>query len=100
MCNEIISFTDIVEAVKPLRKKYKIDAVYIFGSYARNEATVESDVDFLVYGGHEFRLTNIFAFAEELRKILQKPIDAFEIHEINADSNFYQTIMSERRLVS
>ena len=50
----VISFLDIVKAVEPLREKYKIDAVYIFGSYARNEATAESDVDFLVYGGNAF----------------------------------------------
>ena len=96
----VISFLDIVKAVEPLREKYKIDAVYIFGSYARNEATAESDVDFLVCGGDEFRLVNIFAFAEELRKMLGKPIDAFEINEINEDSDFYRTIMKERRLVA
>ena len=49
----VISFLDIVKAVEPLREKYKIDAVYIFGSYARNEATAESDVGFLVCGGNE-----------------------------------------------
>ena len=100
MDNSVISLNDIVKAVEPLREKYKIDAVYVFGSYARNEATAESDVDFLVCGGNDFRLTSIFAFAEELRSILKKPRDAFEINEINTDSDFYRTIMKERQLIA
>ena len=32
MDNSVISLNDIVKAVEPLREKYKIDAVYVFGS--------------------------------------------------------------------
>ena len=34
----------IQKIVKPLAEKYHISEVYIFGSYARNEATANSDV--------------------------------------------------------
>ncbi|MBQ9661967.1 MAG: nucleotidyltransferase domain-containing protein [Oscillospiraceae bacterium] len=82
--------------VKPIADKYQIREVYLFGSYARGEATCSSDLDFLVYGGEKFRRTMIFAFAEDLRKALEKNVDVFEIHEINENSDFYNTIMRER----
>lgn len=91
---------DIIYIVKPLADKYNIQEVYMFGSYARNEATRDSDIDFLVYGGNDFKLTMIFAFAEELRKALKKNVDVFEIHEINQNSDFYKNIMKDRVLVA
>ena len=39
---------EITRRVTPVAKKYKLAAVYLFGSYARGEATAESDVDLLV----------------------------------------------------
>lgn len=96
MTGRILSFSDIQRIVKPLAEKYHISEVYIFGSYARNEATSVSDIDFLVFGGKDFKLTSIFAFAEELRMLIHKEIDVFEISEVNRDSEFYTTIMKER----
>lgn len=96
MSDAILNLDDIQRIVKPLAEKYHISEVYIFGSYARNEATSASDIDFLVFGGEHFKQTAIFAFAEELRMQIQKEIDVFEIHEVNRDSTFYETIMRER----
>ena len=96
MSKSIMSLNDIQRIVKPLAEKYRISEVYIFGSYARNEATARSDIDFLVFGGKDFKLTSVFAFAEELRRAINKDIDVFEINEVNADSSFYQTIMKEK----
>lgn len=86
--------------VKPIADKYRIHEVYLFGSYARGEAKRDSDLDFLVYGGEQFKRTMIFAFAEDLRKALDKDVDVFEIHEINENSDFYRTIMKEKVLVA
>ncbi len=95
-----ITISEIEAKVKPLAEKYKIKEVYLFGSYARNEATSDSDLDFLVYGGDDFKLTLIFAFAEDLRRDFQKDVDVFEIHEVNQESDFYNNIMKERILVA
>ena len=96
MSESIISLNDIQRIVRPLAEKYRISEVYIFGSYARNEATARSDIDFLVFGGKDFKLTSVFTFAEELRRAIDKDIDVFEINEVNTDSPFYQTIMKEK----
>ncbi|MCD8019749.1 MAG: nucleotidyltransferase domain-containing protein [Clostridiales bacterium] len=100
MRNDVLTLEKISEIVKPIALKYKIKQIYLFGSYARGEATGESDLDFLVFGGNQFRLTMIFAVAEELREAFGKDVDVYEIHEINYESGFYQTIMKERMLVA
>lgn len=100
MNDKIFTIKDIESMVKPIAEKYKVKEVYLFGSYARGEADESSDLDFLVFGGENFKLTMIFSFAEELREILKKDVDMFEINEINKDSDFYRTIMKERLLVA
>ena len=96
MNDKIFTITDIKALVKPIAEKYNVDEIYLFGSYARNEANQNSDLDFLVFGGQNFKLTMIFSLAEEFRAILNKNVVAFEINEINQDSEFYNTIMKER----
>ncbi len=100
MRDTVITIKTIINLVKPIAEKYHVEQIYLFGSYARGEASIDSDVDFLVYGGKNFKLTNIFALAEELRVALNKKVDVFEIHEITPDSEFYNTIMKERQLVA
>lgn len=100
MKDRIFNIRDIEVLVKPIAEKYKVNAIYLFGSYARGEADESSDLDFLVFGGENFKLTMIFALAEDLRMVLQKNVDVFEINEIDKDSDFYNTIMKERMLVA
>ena len=95
-----LSFDEIVHSVSLVARKYHVDKIYLFGSYARGEANEDSDLDFLVFGGKNFKLTMIFALAEDLREVLKKKIDVFEITEINSDSDFYKTLMKERILIA
>ena len=39
---------EIKRRITPVAQKYSLAAVYLFGSYARGDATAESDVDLLV----------------------------------------------------
>lgn len=100
MNNDVFTIKNIENMVKPIVKKFKMKELYLFGSYARGEATESSDLDFLVYGGKNFKLTMIFSLAEELRKVLKKNVDVFEINEINENSDFYNAIMKEKLLVA
>ena len=51
MDGKVFSLDDIKAMVKPIAEKYQVEAIYLFGSYARGEADEESDLDFLVFGG-------------------------------------------------
>ena len=44
----IYTLAEIKSRVLPIIQKYNIPAMYLFGSYARGDATEESDLDFLV----------------------------------------------------
>lgn len=100
MDNRIFTLENIMAMVKPLAEKYHVKEIYLFGSYARGEADEKSDLDFLVFGGENFKLTNIFALGEDLREVLQKKVDIFEINEVDQDSEFYRAIMKEKVLVA
>lgn len=100
MNDQVLTIENIINLIKSIAEKYHVQNIYLFGSYAKGEANIESDLDFLVYGGESFKLTMIFALAEELRNVLNKRVDVFEIHEINVDSEFYHTIMKERLLIA
>ena len=100
MSKDVLTLEMIADTVKPIAAKYQVEAIYLFGSYAREEATAESDLDFLVFGGESFRKTLIFALAEDLREAFDKAVDVFEIDEVERDSLFYDTIMRERKPVA
>ncbi len=100
MADDILTLDQIKAVVSPLAMKYQIEAVYLFGSYARKEASKDSDLDFLVFGGEHFKLTMVFSFAEELREIFQRDVDVFEINELNTDSEFHRNVMREKVLVA
>ena len=44
----VYTIEQIKERIAPVAQKYNLPAVYLFGSYARGEATEKSDVDILV----------------------------------------------------
>ncbi len=49
----------------------------------------------IVVGGANFRARDIFAFGEELRLLTQKNVDAFEIREVNKNTEFYNSVLRE-----
>ena len=100
MTDTIYTIEKIKDIVIPIASKYNVQSIYLFGSYARGEATEKSDLDFLVFGGENFKATNIFALAEDLRTTFKRKVDVFEIREINTDSDFYSNIMNERLCVA
>ena len=87
--------TDVEKLIKELLVRYNAEYALLFGSYARGEETEESDIDVLVFGGDNFKKSNIFAFAEELRQITGKSVDAFEICEVDRSTPFYDNVIKE-----
>lgn len=90
-----LSRQEIEKIIKVLLCKYHAEYAILFGSYAGNEADENSDIDVIVVGGDGFIPTDIFAFGEELHRLTQKEVDAFEIREVNKDTEFYQNILRE-----
>lgn len=91
----MLTRTDIENSIKELLARYNAEYALLFGSYARGEETDESDIDVLIFGGENFKKSNIFAFAEELRNITGKNVDAFEICEVDRSTPFYDNVIKE-----
>lgn len=92
---QVLTYSEIEATLKFLLKKYHAEYALLFGSYARGEATEDSDVDVVIVGGNDFRPRDIFAFGEDLREILQRDADVFEMREVNKDTPFYHSVMQE-----
>ena len=87
---------EIKKLVAPLLKKYHASGASLFGSYARGEATPDSDLDIVIHGGSEFRATDVFAIAEDLYVSSGKRVDVYEDSEIDPASPFGKSVAAER----
>lgn len=96
----MLPLATIEQTIRQLLSRYHAEYALLIGSYARGEATEESDIDVVVFGGTRFKKTDIFAFAEDLRALTGKDVDAFEICEVNVGSPFYEAIMKEGKRIA
>ncbi len=89
------AISEIVGILLPILQKYNAESAVIFGSYARNEAQEDSDIDVMVIGGNSFEPTDIFCVAEELHRKTDKNVDVYEEKEMDHNAEFYNRIISE-----
>lgn len=90
-----LTMDEVKDLIRTLLRKYNAEYALLFGSYARGEATAESDIDVVVVGGKNFKARDIFSFGEDLRQMTNKDVDAFEIREVNEGTPFYESVMNE-----
>lgn len=95
MSTQVYSRDELHAMITPLLRRYNAAYALLFGSYARNEATPQSDIDLIVVGKDSFKPFDIFAIAEDLHECSGKAVDVYELREIKRDSPFYRSIMSE-----
>ena len=93
--NNTLMLDEIKVLVSSLVKKYNAEYAILFGSYARGEATRESDIDIIIVGGTNFSALDVLAFGEELRVLTNKKVDDFELREVEQNTEFYQNILRE-----
>ena len=93
--DNILVLDELKGLVSRLVKKYRAEYAILFGSYARGEATEESDIDIIIVGGKNFSALDVLAFGEELRELTNKKVDAFELREVEKNTEFYQNILRE-----
>ena len=77
MDNKIYTFEEIKAITKVVFEKYKIKKAYLFGSYAREEAKADSDIDIMIVkeDSNITTLLNLAEFETELQEILNKKVD-------------------------
>ena len=91
---DVLSIKEIKTIIKPILNKYGITNIYLFGSYARGEATSKSDVDIYCDLGNIRSLIDQGKMEDELEKALGKEIDVIFDSSI-MDSFFKEQIMED-----
>lgn len=97
----VYTLDEIRERIIPVAQKYNIPLVYIFGSYARKDATSESDIDLLIDADY---ITGFFAIGSvftALEESLGKEIDLITLRafEKSDDLLFVERVTKERVLI-
>ena len=73
-----------LQELKPtLRKRFKVESIEIFGSYARSEQTEKSDLDILVTYSEMVDLLLVAGLRRYLRRKLHKKVDVVSKEFLN-----------------
>ena len=101
------SIEEITRRITPVAQKYRLAAVYLFGSYARGDATAESDMDLLVdTSGTEldtlFKLGGLYS---DLEAALDTSIDLITLDSVQEPTDrrsqlrFREALARERKMI-
>jgi predicted nucleotidyltransferase len=82
----IYKLQQIKELAEPIAKKYNLKSIWVFGSYARGEASDESDVDLLIdySDSNALNLHGFIDMADEFEQTLNKKVDFISAENLNA----------------
>ena len=100
----IYTINEIQQIITPIAKKYRLRAVYLFGSYARNEATDASDIDVLIDTA-DSTVNNLFDMGglyNDLCENLKKDAGLITLDALTQDSDkpwLTDNIMKERIVI-
>ena len=97
---------EIKRRITPVAEKYGLAAVYLFGSYARGEASAESDIDLLVdLTGSSVRGLVFGSLYQELQEALGTKIDLItaacldQPTERRYEQQFNDAVKRERKMI-
>lgn len=91
---EIYTIKQLKTIIKPILNKYGITNINLFGSYARGDATSNSDVDIYCDKGNIRTLIDQGMLEEELEKALNKKVDILFVTS-ELDEYFKNQIMED-----
>ena len=96
----IYSIEELRERIVPITRKYHIRAAYLFGSYARNEAGENSDVDILIdrEGSLIRGMFDMGGLYGELCESIQKEIDLVTVQMLSQKSTLERTPLFVKNL--
>jgi len=74
--NSLVLPLDVIRyLVRPVAEKYNLKTLHVFGSYARGDATPESDIDLMAEGGDINTAGKYFSLKAELTEVLGRNVD-------------------------
>ena len=86
MSEKIYTIEEIKSILEEILKDEPVYQVILFGSYAKNEATRQSDVDLVIDTKSKLRGFALLKLICQIQERLQKQVDGFEKYEIIQNS--------------
>ena len=99
-----MNLENIGKMIAPVAEKHRLRSVYVFGSYARDEANENSDIDLLIdrEGSEIHGIFGMSALFDELKILFGKEIDLVTLQSLRQQStlrnhpDFVESVMRER----
>ena len=88
---------EIKTVVEPIARKYGVERVYLFGSYARGDVTENSDIDLRVDKGSLKGMFALCGLYTEIEEALQTKVDVLTTGSLEND--FLHKIRKEEVLL-
>lgn len=85
----MLTIDELKKKILPVAKKHNIEEIYLFGSYARGEATINSDIDLLLKVPKKATFFSIAEFIVEAEETLGKTLDYILDSELLLKDNEY-----------
>jgi len=95
MNTQTLTVETIREKLLPVFDSAPVYKAVLFGSYARNEATDNSDIDIVIDSNQQLLNIYFYGILENITQALGKRVDLFEITEIKPDSPIFRNIQEE-----
>lgn len=91
----MVIFNQIEQAVQIIAKKWNIKQAFLFGSYARGEATETSDVDLILDVPDGTTYIDLGEISNELSILLGVSIDITTLDSVLDSPRFYKYIQDD-----
>ena len=88
---------ELKSIIVPIAVKYGVEAVSLFGSYAKGLATSKSDVDLKIEKGQIRSLFQLSGFRLDVEEALKLPVDI--VTGTSSDRDFLQSIQKDEVLL-
>lgn len=95
----MISPTDISTAASRVLAQYDVSEAYLFGSFARGEQTLDSDIDLRLVCGNAMTFGTLYELSHELEKELGRKVDIITNPPEHMRTAFRKSIEQEEVLV-
>ena len=92
MTTKIYSIEDIKNMVYEILANTEVEKAILFGSYAKNKPTKNSDIDILIDSKGKIKGLKFFAMVDKIREKLDKEVDVIEKLEIDKNSKIEKEI--------
>lgn len=101
MTQKVYSISEIQNIIAPIAQRHGVNKVYLFGSYARGEATPSSDVDLRVDAP---ALRGLFALGKlyaDIEEALGKGLDMVTANTLGKETNvvFTENLRKDQVLI-